>query len=245
MNTERRKQRTGKASRPKTAFSRNRRNGSALIGIIVAIVLVGLLAAVLVSMNTSATYGELKVNHMNRAYYVAESGLWYTFARLSENFDDAPGYYYPGGGYNDPSGETITLPGGDYFNVRTEPLYDGEGAVDPSRVRLFSTGTVGAGTIWEANRQIVFDLDKPHEGLSEENLFEVGDDLTNFDIAPGEKQQEAVIQTTGTTTDGQPAVSINADSTPNQYVSLSVKWCNLPGLNIKKAWNKKNFVLSY
>lgn len=228
---------------PKALLSIGKKeNGTILIGIIIALVLVGVLAAVMTSLYTTTTMSELKVNQMSRAYYIAESGLWYTFARLRNDFNDPPGYYYPAGGYPDDSGVSISLPNNESFNVKTMPLFN-EGEIDPYRLRLVSRGTVGSGS-HEANREVVFDITKPHEGFSKENIFELKDDLSDFTIDPGIKKNEAVLQMMGKVTEFQTAVSVNL---PNGYesVRLSIKWCNLPSLDLTKAWNKQKYLLSY
>ncbi len=52
-------------------------NGGVLVSTIVAMVIMGLLGAGMVSMLSSSTFHEVRANHGQRAFYLAESGFRY------------------------------------------------------------------------------------------------------------------------------------------------------------------------
>ncbi|RJQ66077.1 MAG: hypothetical protein C4519_26280 [Desulfobacteraceae bacterium] len=84
--------------------------GSSLIGLIVAILLISIIGAALLSQTTTATFHTVSANSGNRAFYLAESGYRYAAAKMAAGAD-----------LNVLHGRTYSLSAGEQFTLSFQP----------------------------------------------------------------------------------------------------------------------------
>lgn len=93
-------------------------SGSALIGVIAAILAMGAISAGVVATMSTSSMSDVHGNHAARAYYLAESGFHYATATLRNEGDDA---------FWSLDGTTTEVPGGGQFSLALSNLSEDEG----------------------------------------------------------------------------------------------------------------------
>ncbi len=115
----------------------SRPRGGVLVGAVVAIVIMGALGAGMVSMLGSSSMHEVRANHGERAYYMAESGFRYAVSVYKQHgknafldLDSEPPINVPGGGRFALDIQETTTP--DYTESFTVSYLDGDGEKEPN-----------------------------------------------------------------------------------------------------------------
>ncbi|RQD63149.1 MAG: hypothetical protein D5R98_05500 [Desulfonatronovibrio sp. MSAO_Bac4] len=94
-------------------FFKKTEAGGALLGAVMAIMVMGVLGGSLVSMIGSSSMHEVRANHGEQAYYLAESGFRYAVSQYRQNGIEA---------LLDLDGESMTVPGGGQFDLGLEQV---------------------------------------------------------------------------------------------------------------------------
>lgn len=149
--------------------------GSILIGIIVAMVVVGFLAVGMLSLTTTSTYHEIFASNHAKAYYVAESGGRYALAVIRDAYA------------NDKTrlnainaGQTFTLSNGDRFQI----LNFTQNGLNPETVTFSVVGTVSSGFV-QAKRQINYRIQMANQMGGSGIPPGYGEGIPNLATLPG------------------------------------------------------------
>jgi type II secretory pathway pseudopilin PulG len=231
-------------------FHHNNR-GAMIIGLIVAITIIGILSAGTLYFTTSSTQTGLFSNAYSRAYYLAESGIRY--ARSNER----EGITYT-------ANTQFNLENGDAFVIR---IID-----DPSnssRIIIYSTGIVHSGSWFESKCDLT--SNSPKSGSGENSLtdlsltvttekgkknkiaidprwtFTGGSKLSKIAKAKG-SQGEGVIQLTNQkASKGKGSKGKGSKGSIFSAILLSLGWWKVAPENpdLDQAWSENNELLSY
>jgi hypothetical protein len=202
--------------------------GSALIGVVIAMVIVGAMGGIMVTMNATSSVNQFGSMDGFRAFYLAESGGRYAIPVINKNID-APDTLIPL-----LDGHTFSFSNGDSFQLSlsyAEPVYT-----------LVSTGILNQGPReLHATREITYRITKL--GVTIDMPFDDDKDgkkefKENFEF-DGKKGK---IKDKKKELDGTGAVELKGDDT---YMRLN--WTNndatLP--NLAAHWLKNGELLSY
>ena len=201
--------------------------GLILIGLIVTMTVIAILAAGMLYVTTTATYGELFANRQARAYYLAESGGRYALQRFIAD------------GTKIDTLATYTLSNGDRFAVRS---YDNPG--DNARLLIESTGIQGSGWIL-TRRKITWNVVKALATLPGNDIpasigFDENGDTSldeTWDAATG---TDVSLVSTGPS-GGETALQFKGDE-----AMLNMDWDdNDQAPDLAAAWNNNSQLLSY
>jgi hypothetical protein len=201
--------------------------GLILIGLIVTMTAIAILAAGMLYITTTGTYGELFANRQARAYYLAESGGRYALQRFiaDETKIDTLTVY--------------SLSNGDQFAVRS---YDTPG--DSSRLLIESTGIVGSGWI-TTRRKITWNVVKMMAALPGQDapisigFDEDGDTALDTTWDPGTGTDAAIVST-------GPSGGDTALQFKGKEGMINLKWGGNPDApDLVAAWDNNNQLLGY
>lgn len=179
------------------------RSGALLVTLVIAMTLLGALGVAVISLTTSSTYTELLMNNPNRAYYLAESGYYFTRAFMQAN----PGSPWPNGTY------TLADDSGSF-----ELSYSTNGQT----IVIQSTGHVHPGTGIESQRRITYEITRDIEGEDELHISFDADGDGELDDTWGVGEGRADIVTTGPS-DHEPALLM-----VGYEVTVYLNWQNDP-----------------
>jgi hypothetical protein len=213
---------------PKVIRMGGNNRGSALIGVVIAMVIVGAMGGIMVTMNATSSVNQFGSMDGFRAFYLAESGGRYAIPVINKNID-APDTLIPL-----LDGHTFSFSNGDSFQLSlsyAEPVYT-----------LVSTGILNQGPReLHATREITYRITKL--GVTIDMPFDDDKDgkkefKENFEF-DGKKGK---IKDKKKELDGTGAVELKGDDT---YMRLN--WTNndatLP--NLAAHWLKNGELLSY
>ncbi len=204
-----------------------RKNGAALVIVVLSMIAAGLVGTAILSKATSSRYERVQFGTTTRAYYLAESGASYVRARRQTDRT-----YFP-------QSETVCLTNGDRFTVSAHPVSfiatNADGTVfEAWHVIVDSTGIANPGAFFEARQRIHFQMDERTEVPSDAGLFS-SENAFDFDLwnLQNVDPQDVTIRDTGPS--DSPAVNITVDK-PDYIGIISLSWTNNPGLNLTSYW---------
>jgi len=179
---------------------KNIQAGAAIIVIIVAMTVVAILGAGMLSLFSSSIFSELFINNREKAYYLAQSGRNYATMIIN----------------NLPAGDRVAIDTA--LHGKTFTLSDGNkfylsSSTDDKRSYLESTGIVNEGTALETKQKIIFTVESKRFALDVFGVDSVqltnGAIIDSYDSSLGpynatvgsptfNKSQKAVVRTNGT-----------------------------------------------
>jgi len=183
--------------------------GSVLIFIIVAMTIVAIMGAAIMSLTSSSTFSGLFINNRHNAYYLAQAGRNYATMTILNAYNSADVAVITA-----LNGQTFTLPDGNKFYLTTKKESAGITTVE-------STGIANPGTATETKQKIVFTVRDPTviSGAASTGIFKLsgGAVIDGYSSVGGHVYNEAedktknlaVIRTNTCTTGG---VSLTASS---------------------------------
>ena len=166
----------------KIATATANERGVAMIGLIVAMVILAVLGAAMVSLTSSATHGHLVANVHNRAFYLAESGGRYGVTVLSGDLNANPDGVYE-------------LTNGDKFQITSNR------AQFPMRLEVI--GIVNEGTALEASVPRAYDLPVTNLNVFQYGVFAGGDGGITLQGSSYVDSYDSTISSRAWTTEGQ------------------------------------------
>ena len=202
-------------------------NGLILIGLIVTMTAIAVLAAGMVYITTTGTYGELFANRQARAYYLAESGGRYALQQFIAD----------GTKFGDQT--TYTMANGDRFAVKS---YDNPG--DNTRLLIESTGILGSGWI-STHRKITWNVVKAMATLPGNDApapigFDEDGDTTLDTTWDADTGTDATLSSTGPS-GGDPALQFKGNE-----AMLNLSWDgNADAPDLAAAWSTNDQLLGY
>lgn len=175
---------------------KNRQAGAAIIVIVVAMTIVAILGAGMLSLFSTSTFSELFINNRSKAYYLAQAGRQYaTMIITNANIAGDP---TPITNLNN---QTFTLSDGNKFYLRTDNT-------DVKYTVVESTGIVNQNTVLETKQKIMFKIQsiKFSKGVFAVGQISVNKDaiIDSYDSRLGSYSfathtTDATVQTNGTT----------------------------------------------
>lgn len=199
--------------------SHDRKKGSVLVVVIIAMMAVTLLGTAILSMATSSRYEYLNLGITNRAYYLAESGASYVRAIRAVDRNVMP------------SG-TYTFENGDQFVVVT--------STNGGLVYVESTGIVNPGTHLESRQLVHFVINE--RGAFSDQLplgFDFDDDGDFDEDLWSSVNLDPRITDTGPS-GGQTALDLKGEEG-----QIYLTWQNNPDLDFTRVWGFNHGLLNY
>ena len=138
----------------KPIFANNR--GAALIYLISIILIMSVLGSAMLNLYSTSTLSQVSTNHMDRAYFMAESGAGYAFPLVKVDIES-------NGTYDDSHGihnQTFILEGGDGNSDEEGRFHILVDDSDPDFTLLTCVGTITVGVSTDVETKIVYRMAK-------------------------------------------------------------------------------------
>lgn len=153
-----------------------KREGAALIGIVITLVILGILTAAFISLNSSSSIAPIFANLYKKAYYLAESGGRYSVPKILSGANRTTRKDIAVGtdGLN---GKTVVMSDGGKFELAITAAADDQ----PELYTIVATGVVNEGSWLESRAKIRYNVVPPApSGDSIDEFFDDGtlDSLT-------------------------------------------------------------------
>lgn len=164
----------------------NGQAGAAIVVIIVAMTIVAIMGAAMLSLFSSSTFSELFINNKHKAYYLAQAGRNYATMTILNAYNSADIAVIAA-----LSGQTFTLSDGNKFYLYTNKLSSGITYAE-------STGIVNPGTAMETRQKIGFTVRDPTviNGAASVGTFTLNSDayIDGYDSTGGHFYNQVVDQ---------------------------------------------------